>query len=258
MNDPHSYPHRPCRLPPKDQLIMGVHAISEVLQYAPDRLLKLFTLAGKFSQNRKSNVIVECEKRGVPIEYVSLDLLTKMAGSDSHQSFIAHIKGRKYFSVAEFLEETEEKEKVFVLMLSEIFDPQNFGAILRSAECFGADGVVWSKNRGCDLTPLVTKTSCGASELLRLIRISNLADAIDKFKSSGYEIIAAVADQQAVSLREFVFPQKTVLIVGSEGEGIQPILCKKSDQSVRISTVGKIQSLNVAQATAVFLSHWEP
>jgi 23S rRNA (guanosine2251-2'-O)-methyltransferase len=256
MNDPHSYPHRPNRLPPKDQLIMGLHAITEVLQYAPDRLLKIFTVASKSSQGRKSGILYECEKKGVPIDYVSEDLLTKMAGSDSHQSFVAHIKGRKFFDVSEFLDETKDEEKAFVLMLSEIFDPQNFGAILRSAECFGVDGVVWSKNRGCDLTPMVAKASCGASELLRLIRISNLADALDKFKEADFEIVAAVAEPKALPLNQFRYAPKTVLIVGSEGEGIQPLLCKKADRSLYISTTGKIQSLNVAQATAVLLSRW--
>ena len=123
MNDPHSYPHRPNRLPPRDQLIMGLHAIAEVLQYAPDRLLKIFTVAPNSSQSRKNGLLSDCEKRGVSIEYVSDELLTKMTGSDSHQSFVAQIKGRKFYDVAEFLEETTGQEKILVLMLSEIFDP---------------------------------------------------------------------------------------------------------------------------------------
>jgi len=256
MNDPHSYSHRTTRLPPKDQLIMGLHAITEVLQYAPDRMLKIFTVGSLSSQSRKDSLLSKCEKKGIPVEYVSENLLTKMAGSDSHQSFVAHIKGRKFYDVGEFFDQTTDQEKVFVLMLSEIFDPQNFGAILRSAECFGIDGVLWSKNRGCDLTPMVAKASCGASELLRLIRISNLADAIDKFKKADFDIVAAIAEPQALPLNEFQYAPKTVLIVGSEGEGIQPLLRKKADRSVYISTTGKIQSLNVAQATAVLLSRW--
>jgi 23S rRNA (guanosine2251-2'-O)-methyltransferase len=257
MNDPHSYPHRAARLPPKDQLIMGLHAISEVLRHTPHRLIKIFTVAAQSSQDRKSGLLLECEKRGVPIQYVSIDLLTKMAGSDSHQSFVAQIQGRTFYDVSEFLVETGDQERCFVLMLSEIFDPQNFGAILRSAECFGVDGVVWSKNRGCDLTPMVAKASSGASELLRLIRISNLADAIDKLKEAGFEVIAALAEAQALKFNQFHYEPKTVLIVGSEGEGIQPLLRKKADRSVYIPTRGKIQSLNVAQATAVLLSRWE-
>jgi 23S rRNA (guanosine2251-2'-O)-methyltransferase len=242
------------RLPPKDQLIMGLHAIHEVLQHVPDRLLKVFTSASPDAGARKHDLISECEKKGVPVQYVGFDLLTKMAGSDSHQSFVAHVKGRKFYSAEEFIGEKEEMEKTFVLMLSEIFDPQNFGALLRSAECFGADGVAWSKNRGCDLTPMAAKASCGASELLPLIRISNLAEGVDRFKRAGYEIVAAVAQSGAEPLSRFCYNPKTVLIVGSEGQGIQPLLRKKSDRFVFIETRGKIESLNVAQAAAVLLS----
>jgi 23S rRNA (guanosine2251-2'-O)-methyltransferase len=253
MNDPHSYPHKTIHLPPKDQLIMGLHAIREVLNYFPERLIKVFT-ASQGAKGRKNDLIIECEKQNVLVQYVSEDLLTKMAGSDSHQSFVAQIRGRKYFDVREFIEKTQDVDNLFVLMLSEIFDPQNFGAILRSAECFGVDGVVWSKNRGCDLTPMVAKASCGASELLRLIRISNLADAIDQFKEADFEVAAAVADPNARSFAEFRYAPKTVLIVGSEGEGIQPLLRKKADLMLYIPTKGKIESLNVAQAAAVLLS----
>lgn len=233
---------------------MGLHALKEVLLYQPQRILKVFTAATNLSQTRKHELLLECEKRQIPIECVSQDLLTKMAGSDSHQGFVAHIQGRKFYDVSEFLTETQDKDRVFVLMLSEIFDPQNFGALLRSAECFGVDGVVWSKNRGCDLSPMVSKASCGASELLSLIRISNLADAVNKFKEEGFEIVAAMSDAAAEPIHQMQYALKTVLIVGSEGEGIQPLLQKMADRFLFIPMRGKIESLNVAQATAVLLS----
>jgi len=242
------------RLPPKDQLIMGVNALQEVLRYVPDRLLRVYTVSAQGGKERKQGLLGECEKKGVPIEYVPMDLLTKMAGSDSHQSFVAHIKGRKFWDVVDFLEKMDTKDRVFVLMLDQIFDPQNFGSLLRTAECFGVDGVVWSKNRGCDLTPTVAKASCGASELIHLLRISNLADGIEKFQQNGYEIVASLADPNAQSCVDFHYAPKTVLIVGSEGEGIQPLLRKKADRFLYIPLKGKIESLNVSQAAAVLLS----
>lgn len=250
MNDPHSYP----RLPPKDQLIMGLHAIQEVLKHAPKRLLRVFTSVPQGRQERKNSLLLECEKRGVPIQVVTNDLLTKMTGSDSHQSFAAHVQGRRFYSAREFLEETKDRESLFVLMLDEIHDPQNFGALLRSAECFGLDGVAWSKNRGCDLTPTVAKASSGASELIPLLRVSNLADAADQFKDAGFEVVASVADPEAKPLFSHSYAPKTLLIMGSEGEGIQPLLKKKADRLVYIPLSGKIQSLNVAQAAAVLLA----
>lgn len=230
---------------------MGVHALREVLRYMPDRLIRVFTAVPK----EKGHVLIDdCERQKIPLSYEPFDLLTKMAGSDSHQSFVAYIKGRKFYDVNEFLEKNEEKERIFLLMLSMIFDPHNFGALLRSAECFGVDGVIWSKNRGCDLNPTVTKTSCGASELLPLIRISNLAQALDSLKEAGFEIVASIADSKAESCNGFRYAPKSVLIVGSEGEGIQPLLSKKADRFITIPLYGKIESLNVAQSAAILLS----
>lgn len=241
MND--LYP----RLPPKDQLIMGVHAIDELLRHAPDRLLRIFTVASKNSELLKS-----CEKKKIPISYLTADQLTKMVDSDSHQLLVAQIKPRKYYEVKEFL--AHDREKSLVLMLDQIFDPQNFGALIRSAECFGASAVVWSKNRGTDLTPVAAKSSCGASELIPLIRVSNLATSLDDFKDAGYEIVATLLNPNAESAYQFKFSDRTLLIVGSEGEGIQPLLQKKADRSLYLPMKGKIQSLNVAQATSALLA----
>jgi 23S rRNA (guanosine2251-2'-O)-methyltransferase len=240
--------------PSNEQLIMGLHAIQEVLKHAPKRLLKVFTSVKKGKQERKGALLEACEEKGVPVQHVSFDLLTKMTGSDSHQSFVAQVQGRRFLSAKEFLLENEDKESLFVLMLDEIHDPQNFGALLRSAECFGVDAVAWSKNRGCDLSPSVAKASCGASELVPLLRVSNLAETAEQFKKEGFEVIAAVADPEAKPLFSYTYAPRTLLIVGSEGEGIQPLLRKKADRLVYIPLSGKIQSLNVAQATAVLLA----
>ena len=228
-------------------LVMGLHAIEELLRYAPEKILKVYTVASK-----KVDLLKICEKKKIPLSIVSADQLTKMVGSDSHQSLVAQIQDRKFLDVNEFLETIEDE--AFVLMLDQIFDPQNFGALIRSAECFGVSAVAWSKNRGSSLTPVATKASCGASELIPLIRVSNLATAVDQFKEGGFEVVAALLDPGAESAYEFSYSPKTVLIVGSEGEGIQPLLRKKADRSIYLPMRGKIGSLNVAQATAALLA----
>ncbi len=239
------------KLPPRDQMVMGLHALKELLGHAPERLLRIYTV--KPSGDRKSDILAACQSRNIPIVYTSLAELTKMAGSDSHQSFVAHIKGRKFFDLKEFFTKVADKERSIVLMVDQIFDPQNFGALIRSAECLGADAIVWSKNRGSDLTATAAKSSCGASELLPLLRVSNLAETAEAFKKEGFEVVASLLDPRAKSLSTFSFAPKTLLIVGSEGEGIQPLLQKKSDHLIYIPMAGKIESLNVAQAAAVLL-----
>ncbi len=228
-------------------MVMGVHAIQELLRHAPEKILRLYTVSSK-----KSELVELCEKKRIPVSFVSIDQLTKMAGSDSHQSLVAQIRGRTFLDVKEFLEKAEELS--FVLMLDQIFDPQNFGALIRSAECFGVSAVAWSKNRGSDLTPVASKASCGASELIPLIRISNLATAVDQFKEGGFEVVTALLDPASESAYRFTYAPKTVLVVGSEGEGIQPLIRKKADRSIYLPMKGKIESLNVAQATAALLA----
>lgn len=243
MSDPHSY----SRFPSKNQLVMGVHTLEELLRYAPEKILKIYTLASK-----KSLILEHAKEKNIPIHVVAERFLTKMVGSESHQGFVAHIKERAFLDVKKFLQ--KEQETSFVLMLDQIFDPQNFGALIRSAECFGLDAVIWSQNRGSDLTAVAAKASSGASELIPLIRVANLANAVDQFKEGGFQVVVATLDESSQSAYTFEYEQKTVLIVGSEGEGVQPLLRKKADRSIYLPMEGKISSLNVAQATSALLA----
>ncbi len=233
---------------------MGLRAIRELLLHAPSRILKIYTV--KPSGERKSETLALCQEKGIAISFTSDSELTKMTGSDSHQSFVAHVKGRQFFDPRQFFKKIGDQERVIVLMVDQIFDPANLGALMRCAECLGASGIIWSKNRGCDLTPAAAKASCGASELLPLIRVSNLADTAEQFKKEGFEVVASLLDPQAQSAFRFAFSPRTLLIVGSEGEGIQPLLQKKSDRLIYIPMAGHIDSLNVAQAAAILLSRY--
>ncbi|MDE3055127.1 MAG: 23S rRNA (guanosine(2251)-2'-O)-methyltransferase RlmB [Verrucomicrobiota bacterium] len=233
-------------------VLMGMHAIDELLRHAPEKIVRIYFAEGK----RDEKILLLCEKRKIPVQWVSKRKLEELAGSPSHQSIVAEIRERQFLSPQELLQRTEKEASSLVLMVDRLFDPQNFGAILRSAECFGVSGVVWSKNRGVDLTPTVVKASCGASELVPLVRVSNLAYALEEFQEAGFFAVAALAQPSAENALTFSFPQKTLLIVGSEGEGIQPLLQKKVDHSIFIPMQGKIASLNVSNATAILLALW--
>ncbi len=230
--------------------IMGKNCVREVLRYKPQKIIRVF-----ITNENQGSLIEDIKTNNIPFKVVAKQVLTSMVNSDSHQSIVAEVRQRDYVDLKAFLSKQQEKDKSLVLMLDNINDPQNFGSILRSCECFGVDGVVWSKNRGCDVSAVVTKSSCGASELIDLIRVSNLMDAINKFKDEGYEIITTLAEESSKSLYEYEFSDKTVIVMGSEGEGVQPIIRKNADNSVYIPLLGKIDSLNVSQATAVVLSY---
>ncbi len=229
-----------------NRLIMGKNCICEVLESAPDRLIEVF-------MHQEGGPLWDaCRAAGVRVRVESKGRLSKMVDSDSHQSVVARVHEKEPVDLREFL--ARERESGLVVMLDSIFDPHNMGAILRACECFGADLVVYSKNRGTDVTPTVTKTSAGASELVPLCKVSNLAETVSAFQKADFWVVAAELSKRSQPLSRLNFPEKTLLVVGSEGKGIQPLISKRCDHHVVIPMSGRIDSLNVSQATAVLLS----
>ncbi len=228
--------------------LMGKNTILEVFKHKKNHILKIYT-----AKDKSDPLIMKLMKQ-IPIQFVSKKTLNNMVKSTSHQNIVATIKSRNYLSVKDFIKKNENKTRSLVLMLDSIFDPQNLGAIIRTGECFSVDGIVFSKNKGSGITPVVSKTSMGGSELVDLIRVSNLCYAIDPFYDAGYGIVAASLEKDSKDLYEFEFPKKTLLIMGSEDMGIQKILLKKAQYLVSIPMKGRLQSLNVSAAAAIFLS----
>jgi 23S rRNA (guanosine2251-2'-O)-methyltransferase len=195
------------------------------------------------------------KRKNIPFSIMSKKELFSLVLSESHQGMVAKIKDRHFIDPGDFLR--HDREKSLVLMLDGIEDPQNFGAIARSAECFQVDALIWSKNRGVDITAVAAKASCGAFELLSLIKVSNLANSVEKFKKNGYEIVCADVNYGNLPSDNFDFNEKTLLIVGSEKEGVRPLLKKMSSRFIYIPMQGRISSLNVAQAASVLLYAWQ-
>ena len=239
----------------KDLFVIGKHALKELLKVKPQTLIKIY------SCKKEDPLLDEAKKWPIKMIFASKKKLDQMVLSSSHQGFVALIRKRPYLSARAFLDQLEQgpfkKDPCCVLMCDGIFDPQNLGAILRAGECFGAHGLVYSKNRGVDITPVVTKASVGASELLPLIRVSNLADTVTKFQNAGFMVVAAEAGKGlSLPLTSFFFQQRVLLILGSEGKGIRALLRKRADACLEIPLKGQISSLNVSQAAAIFLFHW--
>ncbi|MCB0321816.1 MAG: 23S rRNA (guanosine(2251)-2'-O)-methyltransferase RlmB [Bdellovibrionales bacterium] len=197
------------------------------------------------------------------VKIVSRDgrFLDDLAGGANHQGFALELESRKYYTLKEFLLTLPESGRVMLLALDEIYDPQNLGSIIRSAECFGVTAVMWSKNRGVGVTPAVTKVSAGASEIVPLIPVSNLRSDLNVLKENGFWVIAAHGEsagekRPVQSLFELSFPERAVLVLGSEGKGVQPLILQEADIIAKIPMTGRIGSLNVGQAAVSFLTSW--
>lgn len=231
----------------KKYWIMGKNCIETVLDHSPERITAFFS-----AKKEPDPLLEKAKKKGIKVKPSGKHQLNELVNSDSHQSYVAQVTALEQPDLKSFLKEDHR----LVLLLDNINDPQNLGAILRAAECFGVDAVIWSKNRGCSLTPSAAKASVGGSELIPTIVVSNLAETVKKFQKAGYFAVTAEISDKAQSLKDYQFPDQTLLIMGSEGKGIQPLISKLADDQVYIPMSGKIDSLNVSQATAVLLSHF--
>jgi 23S rRNA (guanosine2251-2'-O)-methyltransferase len=227
--------------------IMGKNCVETVIDKFPERVLAFLT-----AKKDADPLLDKAQQKGIKIKRAGKQQLFDLVNSDSHQSYVVQVKSPPQPDLKEFLKEDHR----LVLMLDSINDPQNLGALLRACECFGADAVIWSKNRGCSLTPTATKASVGASEIVPIFVVSNLAETVKKFQKEGYFAVTAEISSTAVPLNSYRFPEKTLLIMGSEGKGVQPLISKLTDDKVYIPMQGTIDSLNVSQATAVLLSHY--
>lgn len=249
---------------PGGEFVMGRNCVQELIKRSPDRLLEVFLAdasAGheadrKSGRNQDTPIVGDLPVPArVIVRRVSRRELDALVSSDSHQGVVARVKPRRFATLDELVNSARTATSARIVALDGVQDPHNFGAILRAAECFGATAVVWSKNRTAPLTPVVTKVSVGASELLTLCPVANLHQALERLKAEGVWVVGAMIASDAQPLDTFEVPERCMVVVGAEGEGIHKIIEKSLDYKVYIPMSGQIDSLNVSQATAVILSH---
>ena len=151
------------------------------------------------------------------------------------------------------MENVLAKQRSIVLVLDQIQDPRNFGAIIRSAECFGVDGIIIQDRNSVSVTETVVKSSTGAIEHVDIIKVTNVSDSMDKLKKYGYFIYGAEADGETEYYNE-PFPEKLCLVLGSEGKGMRKKVKEHCDKILNIPMHGKINSLNVSVANGILLA----
>lgn len=177
---------------------------------------------------------------------VSRDELGRMAKTPYHQGIVAQAGEYPYDS----LDKLVKKQNSFLVMCDSLTDPQNFGALCRSAYCFGVDGVIINKDRSVEVTPAVCKASAGAVEHLSIVRVTNLVATLTQLKKQEYWVYATAANAEATL--DAVKPSaKMVLILGSEGEGVRRLVGEQADFKFSIPMKRAFDSLNVAQAATI-------
>ena len=199
------------------------------------------------------NVIRRLAKeKGIPVKDVIDAKLSKLSGGASHQGVVAVGACAEYVTVDDILAVSQKKgTKPFIIICDEIEDPHNLGAIIRTAETSGADGVIIPKRRSAGLNTTVFKTSAGAASYVPVARVSNLAAAIDELKEKGVWIYGT--DASGSDYCETDMTGSCGLVIGSEGAGISRLIREKCDFMIRLPMLGKITSLNASVAAGIFM-----
>ncbi len=232
-------------------LVVGRNAVRELLK-SGRTIDKLLVQRGE----REGSVVVlvaEAVSRHIPVIETDKAKLDKMTNFAVHQGVVAMAAEKEYCTVEDILRIAEERgEKPFVVVADGITDPHNLGAVIRCAEGCGAHGLIIPKRRAVGLTPVVTKASCGAIEHLAIAKVANLAATIEELQSKGLWVFTAEADGSPYYETDFKCP--TVLVLGSEGDGVSHLIKQKSDYIVSIPMYGKVNSFNVSTAASVLLA----
>ena len=222
-----------------------LNPIIETLRSASGRVQKVF-IQEERGPYKIAEVIRLAKEQGIPLHFLPKRKLDLM--SPDHQGAVILLAAREYSPLEEILAVSRNP---FLVLLDEIEDPQNLGAIIRSAEGAGADGIILPERRSAGVTQTVIEVSAGAAEHLKIARVTNLARTMDELKTKGLWFVGAAGGQKDCWY-DFDYTGPVGIVLGSEGRGLRRLVREKCDKVLSIPLVGRVNSLNVAAAAAVF------
>ena len=231
------------------EIIFGKNPIKEVLNSNRHvyRLLIVKYLRGSYVEEIKTLA----EKRNIPVERVDQSELYQLLHHNKHQGVMAQVEPFQYQKIENILSIAERRsENPIIVFLDRIEDPHNFGAIIRSAETAGIHGIIIPKDHAVQVTPIVEKTSVGATAYVPIVRVSNLVQTIRSLKKRGFWFYG-ISQGGDLELDKVDFKGPIGIVLGSEGRGIRRLVQEQCDFLVRIPMYGKINSLNVSVAAGV-------
>ena len=229
----------------------GRNALTEALR-SGRTIDKVFIAAGDTDKSLQ-RLAAQAKEAGAVVVPVDRRKLDAMSTTRSHQGVIALAAAREYYSVDDLLREAEERgEAPLLVICDELSDPHNLGAILRSAECAGAHGVIIPKRRSVGLTAVVAKASAGAVEYMKVARVTNINAVISELKEKGVWIFGTAAEG-SIPMYQADLTGPTAIVIGSEGEGMSRLVRQNCDVTVHIPMKGRITSLNASAAASILL-----
>jgi 23S rRNA (guanosine2251-2'-O)-methyltransferase len=233
-----------------DTQIYGIRAIIEAIK-AEKPIDKVFIQKGlKGDLFKDLETIIR--KNGINVSYVPIEKLNRLT-KGNHQGAVANISPIQFYTLEDLVEKVKKtKETPLFLLLDQLSDVRNFGAIIRTAECTGVDGIIIQKKGAAPVTADTIKTSAGAAFKVPIAKVDHIKDAVFYLQASDIKIIAAT-EKTETSIYDVSFKESCALIMGSEDVGISPSILKIVDEKARLPMLGEIGSLNVSVACGVFL-----
>lgn len=233
-----------------EDIIFGRGPVLEALKNT-SHIEKIIIKSGPYAKSLIP-VIDEAKKKGIIVQQADSGKLDRMAGGENHQGVVAMVSAYAYTTVSDILKNAEDKgESPFVIICDKITDPHNLGAIIRTANCVGAHGVIIPKHESAGVNSVVMKTSAGGALHTPVAKVTNLASTIDDLKEKGFWVTAA--DMDGEPMYNIDLTGSIALVVGSEGKGVSRLVRQKCDFIASIPMRGEINSLNASVAAAVLM-----
>jgi len=231
-------------------VIYGMNSVAEALK-ARAKAFQWVGVAKERHDLRLQRVIEECRKISIPVRFLPRVELDRMAGTAAHQGVVAVTSAKQYTDLDDVLA-AKRGQYSLVVVLDGVEDPHNLGAVLRTADAAGADGVVIPERRAAGITGTVAKASAGASEYLPVAKVTNISRTLEDLKSKGLWI-AGLDERGPQSYDKVDFKMDCAIVLGAEGKGLHDLVKRKCDFLVSIPMLGKVPSLNVSVAAGVML-----
>jgi len=234
----------------KSTQIYGIRAVLEAIS-SEEPIDKVFVQRGL-----KGDLFKELEsslrKNQINVSYVPIEKLNRLT-KNNHQGVVANISPIKFYELEALVENVvEKKEAPLFLLLDQLSDVRNFGAIIRTAECTGVDGIIIQKKGAAPVTADTIKTSAGAAFKVPIVKVDHIKDAVFYLQASGIKVISAT-EKTENTIYDVSLKEPCAIVMGAEDRGISPSILKTSDHKAKLPLLGEIESLNVSVACAVFL-----
>lgn len=232
------------------EVLYGLHPVEEAIR-SGSRQLDHVSVARERRDERLERLITLCRTAGIRVALEPRDQLTRLARTDAHQGVLAVVRERQFLGVEDLLAPKADGYQFF-LALDGVEDPHNLGALLRTADGAGVDGVILPERRSAPVTATVAKTSAGASEHVRIARVTNLVRSLEQMKQQNVWVLG-LDERGTPDYTDFDFNTNCVLVLGREGAGLHDLVKKTCDHLLRIPMKGQVSSLNVSVAGAIVM-----